>query len=94
MEPNSIIGGIVAGLIIGALARLLVPGKQRIGCLLTLLIGVVGALAGGVIAERFTSSFLLTLLLQVAIAVVLVALVAAPQSIRGRRRRRATHRYR
>jgi uncharacterized membrane protein YeaQ/YmgE (transglycosylase-associated protein family) len=46
-----IIGFIVAGLIIGALARLLLPGKQKIGLLWTLLLGIAGSLIGGTIAN-------------------------------------------
>lgn len=45
------IGFIVAGLIIGALARLLMPGRQRIGLLWTLLLGVAGSVIGGTIAN-------------------------------------------
>ncbi len=46
-----ILGLIVVGLIIGALARLIKPGKQRLSILATLLLGVVGALIGGVVAS-------------------------------------------
>ena len=46
-----IIGLLVVGLIIGALARLFKPGKQALGLLGTLALGVVGALIGGVIAS-------------------------------------------
>ena len=46
-----IIGFIVAGFIIGALARLLLPGKQKIGLLWTLGLGVAGSLIGGTIAN-------------------------------------------
>jgi uncharacterized membrane protein YeaQ/YmgE (transglycosylase-associated protein family) len=45
------IGFIVAGLVIGALARLLLPGRQRIGLLWTLVLGVAGSVIGGVIAN-------------------------------------------
>lgn len=45
------IGFLVAGLIIGLLARLLLPGPQHIGLALTLLLGVVGSVVGGVIAN-------------------------------------------
>jgi uncharacterized membrane protein YeaQ/YmgE (transglycosylase-associated protein family) len=45
------IGFIVAGLIIGALARLLMPGKQKIGLLWTLALGVAGSVIGGTIAN-------------------------------------------
>lgn len=37
----------VFGLIVGAVARLLVPGEQPIGCLATVILGVVGAFVGG-----------------------------------------------
>jgi uncharacterized membrane protein YeaQ/YmgE (transglycosylase-associated protein family) len=45
------IGFIVAGLIIGALARLIKPGKQRLGIIMTLLLGLVGSVIGGTIAN-------------------------------------------
>ena len=45
------IGFLVAGLIIGLLARLILPGRQRIGLLMALLLGVVGSLIGGTIAN-------------------------------------------
>ena len=45
------IGFIVAGLIIGALARLLMPGKQKIGLLWTMGLGLAGSLIGGTIAN-------------------------------------------
>jgi uncharacterized membrane protein YeaQ/YmgE (transglycosylase-associated protein family) len=45
------IGFIVAGLIIGALARLLLPGKQKIGLLWTLGLGLAGSLIGGTLAN-------------------------------------------
>ncbi|MBW3588263.1 MAG: GlsB/YeaQ/YmgE family stress response membrane protein [Actinobacteria bacterium] len=38
---------IIVGLIIGALARLLVPGRQSMGLLVTILVGIVGAIVGG-----------------------------------------------
>ena len=46
-----ILGLIVVGLIIGALARLIKPGKQRMSILATMLLGVVGAVIGGLIAD-------------------------------------------
>ena len=45
------IGFLVAGLIIGALARLIKPGKQNLGILATLRLGVVGSVIGGLIAS-------------------------------------------
>ena len=46
-----ILSWILFGLIAGAIARLAVPGAQRIGCLATIAVGIVGALIGGVIGE-------------------------------------------
>lgn len=45
------IGWLFAGLIVGAIARLLVPGRQPMGILATMALGVVGALAGGAVAH-------------------------------------------
>ena len=40
---------IIAGLVIGAIARLLLPGRDPIGFIGTLVIGVVGTLLGGIL---------------------------------------------
>ncbi|HEU0019446.1 MAG TPA: GlsB/YeaQ/YmgE family stress response membrane protein [Thermoleophilaceae bacterium] len=45
------IGFIVAGIFIGILARLILPGRQRIGMLMTVLAGLLGSIAGGLIAS-------------------------------------------
>lgn len=45
------IGFLIAGLIIGLLARLLLPGRQKIGLLWTLALGVAGSVIGGTIAN-------------------------------------------
>jgi uncharacterized membrane protein YeaQ/YmgE (transglycosylase-associated protein family) len=47
----TIIGALFAGIIIGPLARLVMPGKQDIGILATIGAGAVGALVGGGIAQ-------------------------------------------
>ncbi len=46
-----ILGLIAVGVVIGALARLLQPGRQRMSVLATMLLGVVGAVIGGLIAD-------------------------------------------
>lgn len=45
------LGWLGAGLIVGLLARLVVPGSQPMGLLATMLLGIVGALAGGAAAH-------------------------------------------
>ncbi len=47
----TIIGWIVFGLIVGAIARLLMPGKGPAGLLTTMLLGIAGALVGGFIGR-------------------------------------------
>ena len=42
----TIISAIIGGLIIGALARLVMPGKQSIGVIMTIVLGVLGSLVG------------------------------------------------
>ncbi len=47
----NVVAWILFGLLAGAAARLIVPGRQRIGCLATIAVGVVGALIGGLIGQ-------------------------------------------
>jgi uncharacterized membrane protein YeaQ/YmgE (transglycosylase-associated protein family) len=77
------IGFIVAGLIIGALARLLLPGKQKIGLLWTLGLGLAGSLIGGTIANALgTGSIweLNVLGFSVAVASAIALLVVAERA--------------
>ncbi|GHB40023.1 membrane protein [Streptomyces viridiviolaceus] len=53
MEIDGIISAIVIGIVIGILGRLVVPGRQRIGILWTILVGIVAALIGSWIASAF-----------------------------------------
>jgi uncharacterized membrane protein YeaQ/YmgE (transglycosylase-associated protein family) len=47
MTMLSVLGWIVFGLIIGALAKLVMPGRDPGGIIVTILLGIVGALLGG-----------------------------------------------
>lgn len=91
MTVTGIITALIVGLVIGALGRLVVPGRQNIPIWLTMVIGVVAALLGTVVARALgiataTSGIdWLELLIQVALAAVGVALVAGMS--RGRTRR-------
>lgn len=49
---GSIIGWLVIGLIAGALAKLIMPGKDPGGIIVTLLLGIVGAMLGGFLGSR------------------------------------------
>jgi uncharacterized membrane protein YeaQ/YmgE (transglycosylase-associated protein family) len=48
---GTIIGGLLAGIIIGPLARLALPGKQNLSPAMTIVVGAVGAIVGGFIAQ-------------------------------------------
>lgn len=48
---GTIVGALFAGIIIGPLARLVIPGKQDISLIMTIVIGAVGALLGGMAAR-------------------------------------------
>jgi uncharacterized membrane protein YeaQ/YmgE (transglycosylase-associated protein family) len=91
MTITGIISAIVVGLVIGALGRLVLPGKQSIPIWLTMLIGVVAAFVGTAIARGVgyanTPGFdWLELITQIGLAAVGVTLVS-----RVRRRNRLTH---
>lgn len=69
------IGFIIAGLIIGAVARLIKPGKQRIGLLGTLLLGVVGSVIGGVIVSLLGTGDIFELNILGTVVAVIVSIV-------------------
>ena len=46
-----ILGLIIIGIVIGVIARLVLPGRQRIGMGMTILLGIAGALVGGIVAS-------------------------------------------
>jgi uncharacterized membrane protein YeaQ/YmgE (transglycosylase-associated protein family) len=50
-----VIGFIIAGLVIGLIARAILPGRQHIGIIATLLLGVIGSIIGGTIANALRS---------------------------------------
>jgi uncharacterized membrane protein YeaQ/YmgE (transglycosylase-associated protein family) len=68
---------LIAGLIIGALARLLLPGTQPIGILATALFGIAGSLIGAILAHLLDwHSSIIQLVLAVVVAALLVSAVA------------------
>ncbi len=81
MTVTGIISALIVGLIIGALGRLVLPGRQNIGILVTMGVGVVAALIGTAIARATgvadTSGVdWIEILFQVALAALGVFLVA------------------
>ncbi|MDY3551214.1 GlsB/YeaQ/YmgE family stress response membrane protein [Gemmata sp. JC717] len=49
----SLLSWVVTGLIVGLIARALVPGRQSMGLILTVALGVIGAAVGGLISTAF-----------------------------------------
>ncbi|RSM78584.1 GlsB/YeaQ/YmgE family stress response membrane protein [Kibdelosporangium aridum] len=88
MTIESIIGAIVIGLIIGALARLIMPGKQNIPIWLTIVVGIIAAFLGSLVAGwvgvRDTAGIdWIELLFQLGAAIILVGLVSGAMGRRG-----------
>src|ERR1700677_4001606 len=97
-----VIAWIVLGLVAGLLANMLIPGKRSQGLILTCVIGIVGALAGGWVATRlfhthtlhgfFNLSTWLTAIVGAAILLLIPHLINEPPSgsRRTSRSRRST----
>ncbi len=85
---GTIISAIVIGLIIGALARLVLPGRQNISIVMTILLGAVGAFLGSWIPVQFfgynnnSGIAWVPLIIGVAVAALLIVLYG---SMTGRR---------
>jgi uncharacterized membrane protein YeaQ/YmgE (transglycosylase-associated protein family) len=88
MTITGIITAIIIGAIIGALGRLVVPGKQHIPIWLTIVIGIVAAFIGTFIARAFGVASTggidwIEILLQIVVAAIGVYAVAAMYGRRG-----------
>jgi uncharacterized membrane protein YeaQ/YmgE (transglycosylase-associated protein family) len=82
------IWAIIAGFIIGVIARLLRPGKQHIPLWLTVVIGIAGAIIGNLLASAFgvrdTSGIdWIRHILQIGVAILLIGLVEPIYARRG-----------
>ena len=86
---GTILGAIVVGAIIGALARLAMPGRQNVGMLITILLGIVGSFLGSWITSQFgyqnaNGGFaVLPFIVGVVVAAVLIGIYVAMAGRRG-----------
>ncbi|HEU5357407.1 MAG TPA: GlsB/YeaQ/YmgE family stress response membrane protein [Actinocrinis sp.] len=88
-----ILWSLIAGLIIGGIARLLLPGRQAIPLWLTMLLGIAGAFLGNGIASwigvRHTGGVdWIRHILQIGVAMALIAALAPVWANRGKSRSR------
>jgi uncharacterized membrane protein YeaQ/YmgE (transglycosylase-associated protein family) len=90
---GTIVGAIFIGLIVGALARLILPGRQGIGVIMTILLGAAGSFIGSWVTYRLISTanqgkFELTaFLVGIIVAVILIAIYVGITGRRGTRTR-------
>ena len=90
MTLSAIVAWLITGLVIGAVAHLLVPGRQRIGILLTVLIGIAGALVGGVVTAAILGPghLIITFVVSLIVAALLISAASHPRSRRYLHHRR------
>ena len=89
----AIIGFLVFGLIVGLIARLLLPGRQKIGLLWTMVLGALGSLVGGIVANalgtgEITELNVLGTLVAIASSVAILAVAEGAGLGQGRDRDR------
>jgi uncharacterized membrane protein YeaQ/YmgE (transglycosylase-associated protein family) len=80
-----IISAVVVGTVIGGLGRLVLPGRQDVSVLLTILVGIVAALVGTAISRAFGIADTngidwIELIIQIALAAVGVGLLTGTRS--------------
>lgn len=78
-----VIGFIVFGLVVGALARLIKPGKQNLSLIATLLLGLLGSVIGGVIASLLGTGdiFELNIIGSIVAVIAAVLLIGVAEAI-------------
>ncbi len=84
------IGFVVFGLVVGAVARLVVPGRQHLSFAMTLALGLVGSVVGGIVANALGTGDIFELniigsLVAIAAAVLLIVVGERTALIVGRR---------
>jgi uncharacterized membrane protein YeaQ/YmgE (transglycosylase-associated protein family) len=71
-----LLGVLLTGLIVGALARLVLPGTEGLGIAATILYGIGGSLLGAILGNVFDVGRLVEFLLSVALAALLIAVIS------------------
>lgn len=86
MDVTGLIGFLVFGLVVGALARLIKPGRQNLSIVMTLVLGIVGSLIGGIVAKFFGTGdyFELNILGAIVAIIAAVLLIGIAEGVSGR----------
>lgn len=72
---EGILGYIIGGAVIGVLARFFKPGADPMGWIMTILLGIVGAVAGGYVADMLgVSNRILVWVIAIIAAIILLAI--------------------
>jgi uncharacterized membrane protein YeaQ/YmgE (transglycosylase-associated protein family) len=69
----------LSGVVIGALGRIVLPGRQDISLVATALIGIAASLLGGILADVFDAGWIIQFLVAVALAAIGITLFASPE---------------
>jgi len=82
-----IIGFLIFGLVVGAVARLIKPGRQNLSILGTLLLGIAGSVIGGLVASFFGTGdvFELNILGAIVAFVAAVLLIGVAEGMSGKK---------
>jgi uncharacterized membrane protein YeaQ/YmgE (transglycosylase-associated protein family) len=73
----------IVGLVIGVLARLVIPDSRGISVLQTILFGIAGSLLGGIIARAFDVNALIEFIIAVLVAAILIAVFGGASRRQG-----------
>lgn len=73
----------LTGLVIGALGRLVLPGRHDISLLATALVGIAASLLGGILADAFDVGWIIQFLVAVALAALGITLFASSERRRA-----------
>ena len=70
------IGFLLTGLLIGALGRLAIPGRQQMGCIVTTLVGIGGSVLAGLVGDALFDNYTGSLLLAIACSAAIVFVIS------------------
>lgn len=76
LAAGAVVSAAIVGLVVGALGRLVVPGRQAIGLLATALLGLIGSIVGSFLGYHVLGIGGFSVLLEIGIAAAAVAIYA------------------